>query len=252
MQDFSKSIRIGTIPYDSTRAMSVFCDIKFKAGKLSITGVEGPKANGDCLGSCGQIDMHLRERGGLDGYIPADGWTLEMVNQLLQIWRDHHLNDMKPYDAEMLAAGWPDKAKIELIGYRFTINSETINQQRSIKDAAQAKLNAGESARYSAADLAIVKMPYDMTIWQYPDAPAPACPDGYKAGDYRGEKQTERKALGWLRPEEHPDGMLGRKLRADVPAYGSRWFKHDIPESVLQWLADLPDADKPNPWNARR
>ena len=38
----------------------VFVEIKYSDGKLSITGVEGPTRSGNCIGSCGQIDMNYR------------------------------------------------------------------------------------------------------------------------------------------------------------------------------------------------
>lgn len=37
----------------------VYCKIKYDGKSLSISGVEGPKANGNCRGSCGQIQDEL-------------------------------------------------------------------------------------------------------------------------------------------------------------------------------------------------
>lgn len=68
----------------------VFVKIKFNDGKLSITGVEGPKRNGDCQGSCGQIDLHDGE---FDAYGP--GFSAETVERLRFLWRRWHLNDMQ-------------------------------------------------------------------------------------------------------------------------------------------------------------
>lgn len=76
------------------RAMRVFVHIKFKDGKLSITGVEGPMSNEDCLGSCGQIDMTLREDNHAD-WTFQPGWNLTKMARLLEIWDRWHLNDMQ-------------------------------------------------------------------------------------------------------------------------------------------------------------
>lgn len=61
-------------------------------GQLHITGVEGPKRNGDCWGSCGQIEMDWRER----------GWTTkgadfndEQLAEFMAIWDRWHLNHMR-------------------------------------------------------------------------------------------------------------------------------------------------------------
>lgn len=86
MQAFTKTVRIGTQP----RLGSLYCRIVFALGKLSITGVEGPTRNGNCLGSCGQIDMHPWT---IDAYAP--GWDAARVERFRDIWKAWHLNDMR-------------------------------------------------------------------------------------------------------------------------------------------------------------
>lgn len=52
MKDFTKVVRVGRGSNGQ-----VFVTIKYEDGELSLTGVEGPNSNGDCKGSCGQINM---------------------------------------------------------------------------------------------------------------------------------------------------------------------------------------------------
>ncbi len=102
-----KVMRLGTLPTYNGRRMNVFVCAKFTDGRLSLTSVEGPTPNGNAMGSCGQIDMHLREPDGLEGFDPAPGWSLESVNRLLDIWQRWHLNDMRagsPAQMEYLRA----------------------------------------------------------------------------------------------------------------------------------------------------
>lgn len=66
-----------------------FCKIKFESGNLSISGVEGPKSNGDCRGSCGQIIMHEWNFDSL-----SDGWSPELVEKFREIWEEWNLNDL--------------------------------------------------------------------------------------------------------------------------------------------------------------
>lgn len=89
-----KVINPGSIKrWEGGRYMSIFCQINFNDGKLSISGVEGPLRSGNCLGSCGQIDMHLR---GKQGEIKlARGWTRELLAKFFEVWERWHLNDMK-------------------------------------------------------------------------------------------------------------------------------------------------------------
>lgn len=93
MKDFTKIVRIGTLPSDdSWRAdYSVYVKIDFKDGNLSLTGVEGPTARGNARGSCGQIrgdDLLNRIR-------PADGWDKDTIKRLFDIWEDYHLNNIQ-------------------------------------------------------------------------------------------------------------------------------------------------------------
>lgn len=81
----SKTVRIG-----AGDCGSVYAKIGFASGKLSITGVEGPMRNGDCKGSCGQIDMH---EWNIKTYAP--GWNAELEKQFREVWQKWHLNDMR-------------------------------------------------------------------------------------------------------------------------------------------------------------
>ena len=84
--DFTKICRIGSNP--DTGAL--FVTINMKGGRLSITGVEGPKANGNCRGSSGQCVDALGE---VTDFAP--GWNPESAGKLKAIWERWHLNDMR-------------------------------------------------------------------------------------------------------------------------------------------------------------
>lgn len=86
---FGAVVRIGQTLQGSNRAFDVFCKIEFENGKLSITGVEGPLASGNCRGGCGQIIMHEWK---ITKYAP--GWNKETEQRFREIWDRWHLNDM--------------------------------------------------------------------------------------------------------------------------------------------------------------
>lgn len=69
-----------------------FITIKYDPIKksLSITGVEGPLHNGDCRGSCGQINVHEWEP-----VQYTEGYDAQTIARLRDIWREHHLNDLR-------------------------------------------------------------------------------------------------------------------------------------------------------------
>lgn len=117
-----KVVRLGTVSLGKKNG-SVYCSIKYVDGKLSITGVEGPLPSGNALGSCGQIEMHLKASS-FKTY--AEGWTYASVNKFLDVWRTWHLNDMKAGCEHQRLYGWEkdgyDKHPSEpcpTCGYKF-------------------------------------------------------------------------------------------------------------------------------------
>lgn len=99
MKDFRKVVKLGVGP-----SGSIFVDIKFDKGNLSITGVEGPKSNGDCKGSCGQILDTIREYGDSCFSLPR-----VTIDKFLDIWENWHLNDMRAGCQHQREAGWDEK-----------------------------------------------------------------------------------------------------------------------------------------------
>lgn len=253
---FKKVVRLGTVPnYGQPSRVSVYCKIEYtKDGKLSISGVIGPKSNGDAYGSCGQIDMSLREPKGLDGYEPAPGWSLGKVRHFLRVWNEWHLNEMKPYDAEMKAAGWRELSRKKMVGFEFSLTREASNAKTDAENAALQALRAGDTFTPTPRQVADATRPYSYTVWTYEGEPEPEPVEGYERardtyGHNKGNKKyPERKPLGWLSQKEHPDGLLGRALREGGPGYGTQWFKEPVPDTALNFLRALPDTDIKPAW----
>lgn len=92
MEAFKKILNPGTVEI-SRKPCPVFVvaeyTIKGGRGRLSMTGVEGPRHDGDAWGGCGQIVMH--GTGLVEDVGPS--WTRAMVARLAAIWGRWHLND---------------------------------------------------------------------------------------------------------------------------------------------------------------
>jgi len=123
MEGLNKKVRIGSARhagwYGGKRAYDVFCRIQISDdGRLSITGVEGPKPNGIAAGSCGQIDMH---EWNIDTYAP--GWSRELEVEFRRVWKAWHLNDMRAECEHQRALGWTyathPSAECPECGYRL-------------------------------------------------------------------------------------------------------------------------------------
>lgn len=94
MKPFTKIVNLGLIPLYHGRRANVYCQIRYYSNSrdrmcLSITGVIGPYANGNCAGACGQISEYLCM---IDKF--AKGWTKERVQQFTSYWMKYHLNVM--------------------------------------------------------------------------------------------------------------------------------------------------------------
>jgi hypothetical protein len=96
--------------------VDVFARIQYDGARLSITGVEGPRRNGDAWGSTGQIAMGYAHRDESDNdqrYDEpsrieewAEGWNEDLWFDFLDAWKVWHLNDMQAGCEHQRALGW--------------------------------------------------------------------------------------------------------------------------------------------------
>jgi len=59
---------------------------------------------------------------------------------------------------------------------------------------------------------------------------------------------TEKKALGWLRPEDHPDGILCKPCPVCGYKYGTAWKTEEVPKDIIDWLFNLPSTKVTPAW----
>lgn len=113
---FTRTCRIAKSKLGGPIRRPIYVTIRFKNGDLSISGVEGPRANGNCYGGCGQIDMSSWE-----DYEAEPGVNLE---QLRAIWHRWHLNYMQPGTAkQMECLRQPvNKAKLKATQEHYTLS----------------------------------------------------------------------------------------------------------------------------------
>lgn len=179
-----KIIRLGDIQKPGMRfPVSVFCKITIKDGKLSITGVEGPTPNGDCKGSCGQIEINPTMFASF-----APGWSKELSAKFSEVWKRWHLNDMRAGCEHQRKEGW-DKKPID-----------------------------------------------------------PSKPLRAYGKHFDGQRSDSWNMLTWVRPDEHPEGLLTKPCSICGYRYGTAWFKEELPEEVVEFLHSLPDSDKTPAW----
>ena len=218
-------------PWDKTkRRVPVFVKVTWHDGRLSITGVVGPTRNGNAI-SCGQIGVKGIE-------LPDDGWTREMIAKLGDIWDRWHLNDMRAGCEHQRAAGWGEDM-VEVVTYRLTATAQQLRHQASV-EAARAAV-AGEVANLDATGAALLAFDFSKKCYTAPDA------DGPLSGMMEVEKR-ETKRANWCYPHEHLLGVLMKPCPVCGHEHGSKWLREDVPEDVLEWLANLPSTPVRPAW----
>src|SRR5215472_8685565 len=102
MEAFKRVVKIATCKIGPWQ-VPVFVTIDFDGERLTLTGVEGPRANGDAWGSCGQLGLHDRAAHWRENYTAEDG--IDLV-RLLAVWERWHLNDMHAGCEHQRTEGW--------------------------------------------------------------------------------------------------------------------------------------------------
>lgn len=216
-----------------------FCKIEYENGKLSICGVIGPKSNGDCWGSCGQCDDEIRAGD------PVEGWTEEMVQRFCDIWDKWHLNDMRPYCPHQKELGWDKLASAKVTLYHYSMTADVQKKRKAAEEASITALREGKTFIPTPEQTKYAALPYGLTTWKEIED------ENYKPKKplFLGDVGfTETKTLGWLRPDEHPDGILTRPCPVCGYKYGTEWRHEEVPEEIINWLFALPDTTVRPAW----
>ena len=200
---------------------------------LHITGVVGPRSNGDCY-TCGQCYGELR-RG-----VANEGWTADALYKLLDIWQRWHMNDMKPYCEHQ--RDWDANRQVTV--YKYKMGAALLKEQNRLKKNVEEKLLAGALVQLKEPQLSLYNKPY--FVKYYNNFP----PAGYE------KYSEETKPVSSLYPmdsdskwgDKHPDGILAKPCPVCGYKWGSSWRAERIPDEVLAWLASLPDSTRKPAW----
>lgn len=154
-----------------------------------------------------------------------------VFKELFRFWELYHLNDMHPECEHQAAAGWRDVARRYVPLYEFTLTQEARTAQRDLERRIMQAAKAGESWSTSLEEQQLLSLEYSMKYHAeaLPEALAPF----YKLS------KTESKALGWLRENEHPEGILCKPCPVCGYKYGSAWNFFRIPENDLARIKEL-------------
>ena len=236
MTSFTKILQPTFIEAYSSRdnrsfLVHVYVKVEFDGKRLSITGVEGPRRDGDAWGGCGQIKLTTKH--GVNG-----DWTEEMVTKLSEIWKRWHLNDMRAGCEHQRAEEW-GKGDLDVVSYELS-TSGIILRRKAIERAGIAAAR-GEAPELSAVERALI---VDEKWFEKKYHAAPA--NEALAALY--EEKHETRCAGSVYPHEHPSGVLTKRCPTCGYKYGTLWCFEEVPEDVLAWLKALPETDGKPAW----
>lgn len=245
MKNFKKIINPCTnevyIYNDKKRSVNSFCKIEYQDGKLSITGVIGPKSNGNCWGSCGQCVDEIRKGE------PTKEWTPEMLQKFCDIWDEWHLNDMRPYCSHMKKLGWDKMAeeKVEVKTYKLT--RETREKQDEAKKRALKCLANHEPFFPTLEETKIYNLPFEKKSYNGSEFSDSECYE-YTEKNCLGHSNTDYKTRGWINYSENELGLLSKPCPVCGYKYGHSWLTEEIPQDVIDFLTNLPKSNKVPAW----
>jgi hypothetical protein len=228
-RNFTKVIRPGSVKTYGERWASVYIEIEYIDGKLSLHGVVGPTRGGNAMGGAGQIQDTIPEKW-------APNWGPIMYAKLQAIWERWHLNDLRAGCEHQRADNWGDKkvkiAHLKLNWERGGKEAYGLEKRTDHRLHTTGKVNLTEQERELINTTWYITVPAEQ-VSQYPK--------------YDVER-IEEKSTGWLYEKDHPEGVLSKPCPVCGYKYGSAWLREEVPADVLEWLRELPHTDKKPAW----
>lgn len=166
----------------------------------------------------------------------------ETFMELHRLWELYHLNDMHPECEHQRELGWVEKASQKVTLYHYSLTHDAISKQNKLKKKVEEALLQGKSFRYTKEERKLAALSYSVTL--------PEEIKGELAQFYQPRKSMflsdhgfkEEKILGWLKPEEHPDGVLCAPCPVCGYKYGTSWNFVPIPkedeDKILALIAE--------------
>lgn len=183
--------------------------------------------------ACGEIWQHNKRdiiSGGqnLDEllHLFPNNKTMQKVHAL---WKRWHLNDMRAGCKHQ--SNLDTSEEVEVVKYGLTSEAYQM-REAAIKRAAMLMASHKPSNLTTMEESLILLENWFENVSSPPDADSPL------SGCYEVKKR-EIKSVGWVKPSEHPKGLLCKPCAVCGYKYGSAWLKEELPEDVQKEIADL-------------
>lgn len=154
----------------------------------------------------------------------------KLFNKIYYLWQNYHLNDMHPECEHQHTLGWQDLAQKRIVLNIYKQTIDTITAKNKIERETMSRLKNGESVKLTDHEKEILNLEYEIKTDE---------PLKNNISKYYEKKGTETKTLGWLREDEHKDGLLGRRCPVCDYVYGTSWKFFPIPQKDLEIIKNI-------------
>jgi hypothetical protein len=145
------------------------------------------------------------------------------AQRMAEIWRRWHLNDMRPGCEHQRE--WNTEKKIAVTRYTW---GEKFHATR--KQAEAGTLAVLDYSAWKELSARVMRVTINSDAPKYPEHHEVKAL--LEAGWIKPEK-TETRGAGWIRPVEHPEGLLCKPCPVCGYKYGSAWNYEAIPPEIL-------------------
>lgn len=153
-----------------------------------------------------------------------------LFREIYRLWRLYHLNGMHPECEHQRELGWRQAAGEYVNIFRYKLTREASSAQAKLKDAILDAARAGKAYQMTPEEMRLLSLEYFIKRPQELTA---------EEREYYAPYDHEKRMKGWLKPEEHPDGILCKPCPVCGYKYGSAWKYAEIPEDDLNRIKEL-------------
>lgn len=217
-EPFKKRLTFGG--WDATKNGAIAnIDIEFTSeGRLSISGDvrEFGRYGNASAGQCQDLMLEL---------FPES-------KRLYEIWERWHLNDMRAGCEHQRAAAAGAWNPSKVLGFKkYALKYEMLKKQNELKERAlaDAQMDRSEKSSFNKRERELLKAPYSIEV-----------PADYVVNTTLYElKSDDTKTAGWVRPDEHPGGILAKPCDVCGYKYGTKWLFEEVPAEIIEELRSM-------------
>ena len=156
----------------------------------------------------------------------------KIFNFIFEMWKKYHLNGMRPTCEHQRALNWEKLAGESVEISHYWLTDETRKQKREIEEKIKKQIEAKGSAKITPQEQKIFKLNLWLDLTEQDEKP-----QGFLKYYYK--KDSETKARGWIRCDEHKEGILCKPCPVCGYKYGTSWNMETIPAEDLEKIKKL-------------